>query len=47
MIHDWKVRELEITDFEDKLNRTPSAETEPTQTSNPSIFRDERTSNYY
>ena len=44
MIHDWKVPELEITDFEDKPNRTPSAETEPTQTSNPSICRDERSS---
>ena len=35
MIHFWKVPELEITDFEDKHNRTPSAETIPTQTSNP------------
>ena len=35
MIHDWKTPELEITDFEDKQNRAPSAETIPTQTSNP------------
>ena len=40
MIHDWKVPELEITDFEDKHNRTPSAETEPTQTSNLLTCRD-------
>ena len=40
MIHDWKVPELEITEFEDKHNRTPSAETEPTQTSNPLTCRD-------
>ena len=35
MIRDWKVPELEITDFEDKLNRTPLAETIPSQTSTP------------
>ena len=35
MIHDWKVPELEITDFEYEHDRTPSAESIPTQTSNP------------
>ena len=34
MIQDWKVPELEITDFEYKHDRLPSAETIPTQTSN-------------
>ena len=33
MIHDWKVPELEITDFEYKHDRTPSVETIPSQIS--------------
>ena len=35
MIHDWKFSELEITDFEYEHDRTPSAESIPTQTSDP------------
>ena len=34
MIHHWKGLNLEITDFEYHHNRTPSAETTPSQTSN-------------
>ena len=34
MLHFWKVPELEITDFDYKHDRTPSAGTIPTQTSN-------------
>ena len=35
MIDHWNVLELEITDFDYKDDRTPSAESIPTQTSNP------------
>ena len=34
MIRHWKGLDLEITDFEYHLDRTPSAETIPSQTSN-------------
>ena len=35
MIHLWKVPELEITDFDYKHDRTPSARTILSQISNP------------
>ena len=35
MIHPWKGLALEITDFEYHYDPTPSAETIPSQTSNP------------
>ena len=35
MIHDWKVPEWEITEFEYKHDRTPAAQKIPTQTSKP------------
>ena len=34
MIHQWKALDLEITDFEYHVNRAPSAEITPSQTSN-------------
>ena len=40
MIHHWKGLELEITDFEYPHVPTPSAETIPSQTSNPQTCRD-------
>ena len=35
MIHDWKGLEPEITDFHYQPDRTPSAETIPSQISTP------------
>ena len=35
MIHDRKVLDLEITDFENQHDRKPPGETIPSQTSNP------------
>ena len=35
MIHPWKCPDLEITDFEYHYDPTPTAETIPSQTSNP------------
>ena len=40
MIHYWKGLDLEITDFEYPHVPTPSAETIPSQTSNPQTCRD-------
>ena len=35
MVQQWEGLDVEITDFENHHNRTPSAETIPSQTSNP------------
>ena len=40
MIHHWKGLDLEITDFEYHHDPTFSAETIPSQTSNPQICKD-------
>ena len=47
MIHHSKGLELEITDFENHHDRTPSAGTLPSQTSNPQTCGDYKCSNYY
>ena len=40
MIHQWKRLDLEITDFEYHHDLTFSAETIPSQTSNPQLCKD-------
>ena len=35
MVHQWKSRDMEITDFKYHQDRTPSVETIQSQTSNP------------
>ena len=40
MIRNWKGLELEITDFEYHHDSTSSAETIPSQTSNPQTCKD-------
>ena len=47
MIHHWKDLELEITDFHNQHDRTPSAGTIPSQTSNPQTCRGYKRSIYY
>ena len=37
MIHQWKVLDLEITDFNHHLHPTPSGETVPSQTAKSTI----------
>ena len=40
MIHQWKRLHLEVTDFEYHPDPTSSAETMPSQTSNPQTCKD-------
>ena len=46
-IHHWEGLDLELAEFDYKHDRTTSAESIPTQTSNPSICRDYKCSKYY
>ena len=47
MIHHWKRLDLQVTDLEYHYDPTPTAETIPSQTSNPQTCGDYKCSNYY